>query len=597
METIDLEKIAHGSFVTDEETIFTVWAPHAKAVHVFGSFNDWNEDSHPLEAVENGCWSAFIPEAKIGDEYKYCITTADDQKLHKNDPYARILTNSSGNSIVYKDQFDWQGVEFEMPPMNQLKIYEMHIGTYHRTDENGPGTFATAIEKLDHLKNMGINCVEIMPVNEFAGDWSWGYNPAFPYAIESAYGGPDGFKNFVKACHERGIGVILDVVYNHFGPSDLDLWQFDGWSENGKGGIYFYNDWKSTTPWGDTRPDYGRNEVRQYIHDNAMMWLDEYRCDGLRMDMVPYIRNVYGDESEGNNIEEGFSLLRWINDEIHERWPEKITIAEDLHGNNFITDGTDVGGCAFSAQWDADFVHPVRAILTNGRDEDIDMQAVVDSLSKVYSNDAFRRVIYTESHDEVANGQARITTEVDDQNPHSYYAVRKSVLGMVLTLTAAGMPMLFQGQEMLEDQWFDDQDPLDWELAEKNSGIIQMVSDLCHLRESEKYPGLFGAHTKFILVDQEKKILGIQRSHLEDLSEGVMIFYNFSSGTYENYSIFPDPPLVAECIFNSSQEAYHVELTPQLDGFYFEQQEDNGSYSITTHFNPLSAKLFSYKHN
>lgn len=596
METIHLEKIEHGSFVTDEGTFFTLWAPHAKAVTVFGSFNDWNEDSHPLEATENGCWSILIPEAKSGDEYKYCITTADDQKLHKNDPYARMLTNSSGNSIVYKDQFDWQGVEFKMPPMNQLKIYEMHIGTYHRTDENGPGTFATAIEKLDHLKNMGINCVEIMPVNEFAGDWSWGYNPAFPYAIESAYGGPDGFKNFVKACHERGIGVILDVVYNHFGPSDLDLWQFDGWSENGKGGIYFYNDWKSTTPWGDTRPDYGRHEVRQYIHDNAMMWLDEFRCDGLRMDMVPYIRNVYGDESEGNNIEEGFSLLRWINDEIHERWPEKITIAEDLHGNNFITDGTDVGGCAFSAQWDADFVHPIRGILTSGRDEDIDMNAVVDSLSKVYSNDAFRRVIYTESHDEVANGKARITTEVDDQNPHSYYAVRKSVLGMVLTLTAAGMPMLFQGQEMLEDQWFDDQDPLDWGLAEKNSGIIQMVSDLCHLRESENHPGLFGAHTRFVLVDHDKKILGIQRSHLGDLSEGVMIFYNFSSGTYENYTIFLDPPLDALCIFNSSQEAYHAELTPQLDGFYFEQQEDKGSYSITAHFNPLSAKIFSYKH-
>ncbi len=127
---------------------------------------------------------------------------------------------------------------------------------------------------------------------EFAGDRSWGYNPAHPFAIESTYGGPAGFQRFVKAAHQKGIAVLVDVVYNHFGPSDLSLWQFDGWSENGMGGIYFYQDWRANTPWGDTRPDYGRREVRQYIRDNALMWLEDYRCDGLRFDATAYIRNV-----------------------------------------------------------------------------------------------------------------------------------------------------------------------------------------------------------------------------------------------------------------------------------------------------------------
>ena len=161
-----------------------------------------------------------------------------------------------------------------------------------------------------------------MPAMEFAGDVSWGYNPAHIFAVESAYGGPEGFKAFIEAAHRSGIAVILDVVYNHFGPSDLDLWQFDGWSENDKGGIYFYNDWRSDTPWGDTRPDYGRSEVRQFIRDNALYWLEEYHLDGLRFDMTLYIRSVRGDEGdEGDALEEGWSLLQWINGEIAEHFP------------------------------------------------------------------------------------------------------------------------------------------------------------------------------------------------------------------------------------------------------------------------------------
>ena len=125
--------------------------------------------------------------------------------------------------------------------------------------------------------------IELMPVNEFAGDISWGYNPAYPYAVEEAYGGPDGLKEFIDASHGLGMGVVLDVVYNHLGPSDLDIWQFDGWQENDKGGIYFYNDYRSATPWGDTRPDYGRQEVRDYLTDNALMWVNEFHADGLQL--------------------------------------------------------------------------------------------------------------------------------------------------------------------------------------------------------------------------------------------------------------------------------------------------------------------------
>lgn len=111
-----------------------------------------------------------------------------------------------------------------------------------------------------------------MPVCQFTGKYSWGYNPSHPWAVSSIYGGPEGFLAFVEASDSHGIAIILDVVYNHFGPGDLALWQFDGWSENGLGGIYFFNNWRARTPWGDSRPDYGRGEVRTYIRDNALMW-------------------------------------------------------------------------------------------------------------------------------------------------------------------------------------------------------------------------------------------------------------------------------------------------------------------------------------
>jgi 1,4-alpha-glucan branching enzyme len=163
---------------------------------------------------------------------------------------------------------------------------------------DGRGSFASALTKLDYLKGLGITAIEILPLGEYIGDISSGYNPAYIFAIEDEFGGPDGFRQFVNAAHQRGIAVIVDVVYNHLGDSAGDMWDFDGWSENGKGGIYFYNDWRSHTDWGETRFDYGRGEVRQYLRDNALRWLEERFADGLRWDSVGSIRNVYDRDRE-----------------------------------------------------------------------------------------------------------------------------------------------------------------------------------------------------------------------------------------------------------------------------------------------------------
>jgi 1,4-alpha-glucan branching enzyme len=216
---------------------FRVWAPHAEKVYVTGTFNDWSKTSTPLAREENGIWSADASEAKTGDEYRYVIH-GPQGPLSRIDPYARKVTGSIGNGVLYDPQaFDWGDDAFHLATGNELVIYEMHVGTFNVKAEGQPGTLDSAIEKLPYLQGLGINAVELMPIAEFSGDFSWGYNPAHPFAVEEIYGGPDALKRFVKAAHAQGIGVIVDVVYNHLGPSDLDLWQFDGWSENESGSI------------------------------------------------------------------------------------------------------------------------------------------------------------------------------------------------------------------------------------------------------------------------------------------------------------------------------------------------------------------------
>ena len=260
------------------------------------------------------------------------------------------------------------------------------------------------------------------------------------------------------------------MVYNHLGPSDLDLWQFDGWSQGDKGGIYFYQDERSSTPWGETRPDYGRADVREFLRDNVLQWLDEFRVDGLRWDATAYISSITGGgHTAADVIEDGWDLMAAITSEMAERYPGRLFIAEDLKGDAAVTLPTDEGGAGFGAQWDGGFVFPVRAALTATADEERDVAAVAAAIG-VDAADAFRRIIYTESHDEDANGSARVPEEIWPGYADSWASKKRATLGSALVLTSPGIPMLFQGQELIEGSWFADDDPLDWSLRHRHKG-------------------------------------------------------------------------------------------------------------------------------
>ncbi|MCE6987681.1 alpha-amylase family glycosyl hydrolase [Dyadobacter sp. CY323] len=586
-----------GAVCHPEGVFYRVWAPHAESVSVIGTFNDWNEGSNPLIPEENGMWGALVENSKEGDEYKFLLKTPAGD-LHRNDPYALKMTNSSGNCIVYNHaSFDWQDVDLQIPSWHELVIYELHVGTFHVKEKDQVGTLYTAIEKIPYLKEMGFNAVELMPCSEFPGSRSWGYNPANPFAIESDYGGPDGLKAFVKAAHEAGIAVILDVVYNHFGPSDLDLWQFDGWQENDGGGIYFYNDWKSETPWGNTRPDFGRNEVRQYIHDNAMMWLREYRIDGLRMDMVPYIRNVKADGNPGNDLAEGITLMQWINKDIRDNFPNCITIAEDMHSLDFITNSVENGGLGYGSQWDAEFVHAVRDAIITANDPDRNMDSVVNAIMNRYNTDSFQRIVYTESHDEVANGQARVAEEIADGDVNNWYSKKRAALGVALVLTSPGIPMIFQGQPLLEDKWFSDSDPIDWTRLEKFSGFATLHKDLIHLRRNwfGVTKGLQGQNAQIIRADNDKKVIIMHRWSEGGPKDDVMVVLNFSIETFSDYKVGFPRAGKWHLRFNSDNENYDPEFShlgvfdiETVDG-EFDEMPVHASLQIP----PYSALVFS----
>lgn len=586
-----------GATLYDGGCRFVVWAPHADQVFVVGTFNEWNGTTHPMTRNPEGVWSIDVDGAKVGDEYRYRIITEDKVSL-RIDPYARRVTSSAGNAIIRAPRRRGEGKDFVAPPLNEMILYELHVGTFGKKPGSpGPGTLEGAMDRLPYLRELGINAVEVMPIAEFSGSYSWGYNPSHIFAVESDYGGPRSFRDFVDEAHGMGIAVIVDVVCNHFGPSDLDLWQFDGWSHNGKGGIYFYNDWRAVTPWGETRPDYGRKEVRDYIRDNALMWLQEFDVDGLRWDMTAFIRNVHGrnNDLEGD-LPDGWSFMQWVNEEIRKVKPGVFIIAEDLQGNPFLTKAQKDGGAGFSAQWASPFVHAIRKALIAAEDASRDLDAVRDAVLHRYFLNAFERVIYTESHDEVANGKARVPEEVDPGKASSRAAKKKSALGAVLVFTSPGIPMIFQGQEFLEDDWFHDQDPIDWTKKDRFAGILQLYRDLISLRLNRGgwSKGLLGQEVDVYHVNHKGKIIVYSRFESGQAADGVVVAANFSSSPCEDYEIVLPVPGKWLVRFNSDSRHYDKDFGDfGNDAVFAETKEEGGPAQAKVRVAPYSALILS----
>ncbi|HSS61863.1 MAG TPA: alpha-amylase family glycosyl hydrolase [Candidatus Limnocylindrales bacterium] len=526
-----------GSWLSNDGATFDVWAPNASdvSVNLRTSLRTVS-----MASLSGGYWHAEIPGVLAGEHYQYAIENAGTLLAPRVDPYAREIDAIAGDrqSVVYDEAaFDWESSNHRPPSPNDLVICEIHVGTFNELPGQQVGTLADAAIKLPYLAGLGINAVELLPPAEFGGTLSWGYNPTNPFAVETSYGGPHALKSFIRSAHRLGISVIIDIVYNHMGTVDNDLWDFDG-NVPPPGGIWFYTDGRGATPWG-SRPDYGRPEVRQYLVDNALSWLEDFRADGLRLDATAWIRSVDGSTDMNQALPDGWLLLQMINDEVDRRQAGKIRIAEDMRNDARITSSTVSGGGGFNSQWDPDFVRVVRNALVPSLDEDRDMDAVSHSVEQRYGSDAFSRIIFTESHDADANGGTRVPAEIDPAEPASVYAKKRSILGAALVFTSPGIPMIFQGQEFLEAHWFDSDFPVDWSNANRYPGILNLYGDLVRLRRNllNTTRGLQGQGLEIHHVNHADKLIAYRRWADGGPLDETLVLLNFANRAFDSYTI------------------------------------------------------------
>jgi maltooligosyltrehalose trehalohydrolase len=432
-----------------------VWAPGASQVDV-----EIDGRRFPMTSSERGWWSASV-EADPGATYGFSL---DGGEILPDPRSAWQPDGVHGLSrLVDHTQFTWHAADWRGQQLLGRLVYELHIGTFTTA-----GTLAAAIDRLDHLVDLGVEFVDILPVAAFPGHHGWGYDGVFLYAVQESYGGPDGLKHFVDACHDRGLGVILDVVYNHLGPDGNVLPAF---------GPYFTDTF--STPWGQA-VNYcgaGSDEVRRYVIDNALMWLREYRIDALRLDAVQAIF----DTSATHILEELSVEVAALSEEVGR--PLALVAESDLNDPRLIT-ARDAGGLGLDAQWSDDFHHALHTVVTResfGYYEDFgSLSQLATALTSGYvyagqysrhrdrqhgrplpaSITGHRLLGYAQDHDQIGN---RATGE----RLSALVSPELVKVAAALVLTAPFTPMLFMGEEWAAStpwQFFTDHE--DPELAE-----------------------------------------------------------------------------------------------------------------------------------
>jgi 1,4-alpha-glucan branching enzyme len=511
-----------------------VWAPNAKAVAVVGEAAGAARRELTSEAG-TGMFAARIDGAKAGQHYRYAITTQDGAEVLRVDPRSRMI---SGNDSVVVDPraYAWKSKPFTPPARDASVVYELHVGSFNAPGGTNTGSFTTAIDKLDALADLGINTIELMPINGHGGH-GWGYGPQQWFAPHAAYGAPDELRRFVDEAHTRGIAVVLDVVYNHYdGYDQAPLRCFDGTCPGTSAGIYFFEqDPYRKTPWGP-RPNFAKKEVADFFADNVFAWTTEYRIDGFRHDSVSNIRALDGQGSVPGGVE----LLKRMNEVVESARPGALLVAEDLKGQASITASRTSGGLGFATQWDGGFQWAVASAASSATDDARNIGAVRDALLGQYNGDAMQRLLYVESHDTAGNDGARLPARIDAADPTSYAARKRAMLAAGLLFTAPGVPMIFMGQEMLEDTKFIPQPtPLDWAKAVSNAPVRAFYKDMIRLRRDADgvSSGLRGKNIAVTQVNESpgNKVLVYRR--WSKAGDDVMVIANFGATKYTRYDI------------------------------------------------------------
>jgi maltooligosyltrehalose trehalohydrolase len=415
--------------------LFRVWAPSAHSLDL-----ELPPRRIAMTPEPHGWWAATVEDAAPGIEYAFSVDGGEPLPDPRS-PWQPFGVHGPSLTVDHA-RFEWTDEGWQAPPLASAVVYELHVGTF--TPE---GTFDAAIARIPHLRRLGVTHVEVMPVNEFPGERGWGYDGVDLYAPHHAYGGPDGLKRFVDALHGAGMAAILDVVYNHLGPSGNYLGAF---------GPYFTSCIR--TPWGEAINFSGAasDEVREFFVQNALMWLRDYHFDGLRLDAV----HAIVDTSAVHILEE---LAERVEDLERELGRHLMLIAESDLNDPRVIRPRELGGYGMDAQWSDDLHHALHSILTGERNGYYSDFGCMSHLAKALERGFVYDGCYSEHRgrrhgrplDGVAKTKLVCALQTHDQVGNRAAGERISALaslervkaGAALYLTAPFVPMIFQGEE------------------------------------------------------------------------------------------------------------------------------------------------------
>lgn len=600
-----------GGHLVATGATFRLWAPHATSVHVRGTFNEFaiREDA-ALVPAGDGHWHGFIPGAEDRDAYKYWVTGAAGPGW-KRDPYARELRVPEWSCLLREPSFPWHESGFRPPPFHELIIYQLHVGAF-RTPAwpRRAGTFLDVADSIPYLAELGVTALQLLPIQEFPGDFSLGYNGVDYFSPEMAYAVPDeelaayadrlnavlvargavayeqddlrGEMNQLKAlvdlAHLHGIAVIFDLVYNHAGGGfgEESLWFLDRqigfetplwWNS-----LYF-----SDQTWaGGVVFDFKSVPVRDFLIRNAVFFLEEYRVDGFRFDEVSVIdHHSYG---------RGWDFCQDLTRTLRDRRPDALLHAEYWPVNAWIVKPPAEGGAGFDSTMTDGPRKALREVLASASvpgDHAIPLRNLATQLGLDYLPNRWRGVNSLENHDLVLRPKddhdhgrmPRIARIADPSNARSWYARSRSRVATGLLLTMPGIPMLFMGQEFLEDKpWSDDVEGspelrLFWNGLEgadpSMRDFLRFTRELIHLRR--RLGALQAEGYSLLHVDDADRVLAFQR-WIPGEGKDVIVVASFANATKHGYEIgFPGGGTWREC-FNSDIYDHWVNPWPQGNG-------------------------------
>lgn len=545
-------------------TIFRVWAPNAKSVHVVGNFNEWQKNSsyEMKKITSSSIWEVFVPSIQCGELYKYLVTTKENKELYKSDPYAfSSQTKFDTASIVYNTNYNWRDTNWQIYKKSinlyelPINIYELNLLSWKQKEDGSFYTYREIAKNLiSHIKEHNFTHIELMPIMEHPYDGSWGYQISGYFAPTSRLGQPDDLKYLIDECHLNGIGVIFDWVPAHFPKDAHGLYMFDGSCVFESEDVSL----RENKGWGTHKFNYGKTEVQSFLISNAMYWIEEYHGDGLRVDAVSsmlyldydktpgeWTPNIYG----GNENLEAMEFLKKLNEAVFKFHPNTMMIAEESTSWPMVTKPVYLGGLGFNFKWNMGWMNDILDYMeTDPFFRKYKHKNITFSLHYAFSEN----FILPLSHDEVVHGKKSILDKMPGPYEEKFANVR-ALLGFMMA--HPGKKLNFMGYEIGQFTEWDYSKEIEWfmknyEYHNKLNIYIKVLNEF-YLNNSELWEIDYSWNGfKWISNDDyEQNIIAFKR--INKNGDELISVVNFSPVEKHNYLIGSDEGIYKE-VFNSN---------------------------------------------